>query len=446
MVLFLSYEVLYIYANVYEAIVDSLRVLHPGKRIGLIPLGHILSAVHKRLTSGGSVAEVTTMEDLYDVEGGHLNSKGRYIESLAHFIAIFQTDPRGAVISGKYLRTVSAEYAEDACEIAWEVFQENDPYYRLGGVTPETDPDSDWLKVPDDSLKITNITTSDKTSGVYIPSVLEDGSLIHSDRDRTLNAAGEFAGMAFIRTPNDDKTQCGDEWLSFDVDQDVTAYVAWPASQTIPSWLSSWTATSKILQVGGRIYDIYSQDFAEGTITLGGACVTGNSYIVILDGHGSSRVNHAPTAIISADPVTGTAPLTVSFSGEQSTDPDEGDMVWGYSWEFGDGNVHGSDMNVEHTYTSPGEYIAILEVTDYDGGLKDTDSITITVTDGSTSISNPRQALNPNASKQIIKYYTLHGKRMSERNSAAGVILRITRDGMQPEVRLRNRPVDKSQR
>ncbi len=421
----------------YEAIVDSLRVLHPEKRIGLIPLGHILSAMHKRLTEGGAIAEVTTMEDLYDVEGGHLNAKGRYVECLAHFIAIFQTDPRGAAITGKYLRTVSAEYAADACDIAWEVFQRNDPYYRLGGVVPETDPDSDYLKVADDSLRITNITTLDGSRGVYIPSVLQDGSLVYSDRDYALNAAGEFAGMAFIRTPNDDKNQCGDDWLSFDVDQDVTAYVAWPASQTAPSWLSSWTATGKTLQTGGRVYDVYSQDFAEGTITLGGACVTGNSYFVILDGHGSSRVNHPPHAVVSAEPVSGPAPLTVSFSGAQSTDPDSGDMVWGYTWDFGDGATHGSDMMVEHTYTTPGEYVAVMTVMDYDGGLTDTDSITITV-EASTAVSGQVRAQNLELSKrEHATYYTLLGKR-AHIPGAAGVILRMTPHGMKASVRLDN--------
>jgi PKD repeat protein len=85
--------------------------------------------------------------------------------------------------------------------------------------------------------------------------------------------------------------------------------------------------------------------------------------------------NVAPTAVISATPTTGTAPLTVNFSGAGSTDPDGGIASW--AWTFGDGTT-GSGATLSHVYASAGTYTAQLQVTDV-GGLTATKAVTITV-------------------------------------------------------------------
>jgi PKD repeat protein len=80
-------------------------------------------------------------------------------------------------------------------------------------------------------------------------------------------------------------------------------------------------------------------------------------------------------AIVSASPTSGEAPLTVSFDGRASFDPD-GTIV-SYDWNFDDGSM-GTDETVSHTYEAAGTYIASLMVTDNDGNT-DTDNITINV-------------------------------------------------------------------
>ena len=67
-----------------------------------------------------------------------------------------------------------------------------------------------------------------------------------------------------------------------------------------------------------------------------------------------------PVAIVTATPVSGTAPLTVTFDGSASTGPN---TLVSWAWTFGDGTV-GSGAVTSHTYTTPGSYIASLVVSD----------------------------------------------------------------------------------
>ncbi|MGB1252385.1 MAG: PKD domain-containing protein [Candidatus Promineifilaceae bacterium] len=86
----------------------------------------------------------------------------------------------------------------------------------------------------------------------------------------------------------------------------------------------------------------------------------------------------APVANLSANPTSGTAPLTVSFDASGSSDAD-GSIV-SYAWEFGNGST-ASGATVSHTYVNAGVYDVTLTVTD-DSGRSDTASTTITANIG----------------------------------------------------------------
>lgn len=83
----------------------------------------------------------------------------------------------------------------------------------------------------------------------------------------------------------------------------------------------------------------------------------------------------APTAVIAASTLRGTAPLAVNFSGAGSSDAD-GSLV-AYDWTFGDAGT-ASGITTAHSYTSPGSYSAVLRVTD-NAGLSASSSVIITV-------------------------------------------------------------------
>src|SRR5438309_2622694 len=84
------------------------------------------------------------------------------------------------------------------------------------------------------------------------------------------------------------------------------------------------------------------------------------------------RPNNAPTAVLTATPTSGNAPLAVNFDGSGSFDPDTApppDTIASYTFDFGDGSaaVTQSTPTISHTYNAAGNYGATLRVTDSRG-------------------------------------------------------------------------------
>jgi glucose/arabinose dehydrogenase/PKD repeat protein len=90
-----------------------------------------------------------------------------------------------------------------------------------------------------------------------------------------------------------------------------------------------------------------------------------------------TAANQPPTAVATASPTAGPVPLTVSFDGTGSSDP-EGKPL-SYSWDLnGDGTFgDATGAAASYTYATAGVYHPSLRVTD-DQGATDTTSLTIT--------------------------------------------------------------------
>lgn len=81
----------------------------------------------------------------------------------------------------------------------------------------------------------------------------------------------------------------------------------------------------------------------------------------------SSGGNRAPTAVLSASPLSGS--LTVNFNGGASNDID-GDSITSYLWNFGDGVTDTTTTpTVSHTYLTDGQFTATLQVRDSNGAI-----------------------------------------------------------------------------
>ena len=79
--------------------------------------------------------------------------------------------------------------------------------------------------------------------------------------------------------------------------------------------------------------------------------------------------NNPPLAALTATPGSGTAPLAVNFDASGSRDPDAGDAIASYIFEFGDGSpaVSQATPSVSHTYATAGDYKASVTATDTHG-------------------------------------------------------------------------------
>ncbi|MBT4602560.1 MAG: DNRLRE domain-containing protein [Bacteroidetes Order II. Incertae sedis bacterium] len=90
--------------------------------------------------------------------------------------------------------------------------------------------------------------------------------------------------------------------------------------------------------------------------------------------------NLAPISSFSHDPVNGSGPVRVAFDATASYDLDG--LVVDYDWNFGDGKV-GSGSRPEHTFTSGGQYLVRLIVTDDSGATAQSEKLIVV---GSTDL------------------------------------------------------------
>jgi PKD repeat protein len=100
----------------------------------------------------------------------------------------------------------------------------------------------------------------------------------------------------------------------------------------------------------------------------------------------NDTTNNPPVAVATADPTHGHVPLTVTFDGSGSYDPDA-DLIVDYEWDLGDGDsAYGAQ--VSHTYTAEGEYTCTLYVFDEFGNVGSTDVLITVVLNTPPTASN----------------------------------------------------------
>jgi len=95
----------------------------------------------------------------------------------------------------------------------------------------------------------------------------------------------------------------------------------------------------------------------------------------------------APVADFTGSPVTGTAPLAVSFTDTSTNAPTS------WSWTFGDSNTS-TAQNPSHSYTSTGAYTVALTATNATGSNTNTKNNYITVSSSSGTVFYPTAATN----------------------------------------------------
>src|SRR6185436_626086 len=111
--------------------------------------------------------------------------------------------------------------------------------------------------------------------------------------------------------------------------------------------------------------DVFSNVKGETRLLIGGG---GTGLIAVIDDSTPSEYtvftnaacapNEAPVASLAATPQSGLVPLMVGFDGSASSDPDAGDTIAEYTFDFGDGSapVTQGSPTINHTYNAVGNY------------------------------------------------------------------------------------------
>jgi PKD repeat protein len=149
----------------------------------------------------------------------------------------------------------------------------------------------------------------------------------------------------------------------------------------------------------------YKWSFGDGFFDFGGNETPSHAYLLpgtytvslnISDAQGNSNETSIiiqvrdityPVAVAGFDETIDEDTLFI-FNGSGSYDPEGGNIIW-YNWSFGDSSYkNGSDPSPNHTYTIPGIYTVILNVTDERGGNSNEATIFITVNDTTNPIAD----------------------------------------------------------
>ncbi len=139
--------------------------------------------------------------------------------------------------------------------------------------------------------------------------------------------------------------------------------------------------------------------------------LTGCTLNNIMDG----LVNQPPVAVIDASPLSGTAPLTVTFDARYSHDDGQ---ITEYHWDLGDPH-DSAPLTTEkgtHTYKYPGTYLVKLTVIDNKGAF-DSQQVAITVKNappvGNFSISTNAPTVGAAVKFDASESYDPNGKVVS---------------------------------
>ncbi len=136
-----------------------------------------------------------------------------------------------------------------------------------------------------DQFVITNLTVTTGNTYEVVQDGLQVGAPVYTDRGYTFTSIPSLIqGATYIQTANDDSGRSDNPFISFDVNQDVTIYIAHDDRETRkPLWMASFTDTSNNIVTSDTTFSLFSKDFSVGTVTLGGNEAGGNSmYTVVL--------------------------------------------------------------------------------------------------------------------------------------------------------------------
>lgn len=376
-----------------EILVDKLRDTLPHiKPVLLIPMGEVMYALNNKMKNG-EIPGFSSIWDFY-ADGSHLTDVGRYMCAVTGYATLFKEDPRGLPVPGGF-GTIGDNIKNHIQTTVWEVVTS----YAYAGVNEQlvevisisVSPQSLSLTVQEEFTLSTQIEPSNASNKKIewssidpaIASVNQEGIITGLKSGTTFIVANTVDG-GFKDSCEVTVTGTAIPVTSISVTPKTLKTTAGELIDTLEAAISPPEATNKQFQWLSNNTDVASVN-NDGIISAANAGIA-NIIAESVDGnHRDTCVvtviaNQPPVALISASPMSGNAPLTVSFDGTNSFDPDNGDFVLGYDWFFGDESQMETSNSPMHTYNSPGVYTVKLVAMDNHGLRGDTAYMNITVT------------------------------------------------------------------
>jgi len=109
----------------------------------------------------------------------------------------------------------------------------------------------------------------------YITGYLKKGDQYYIDRDYVIESIpDEYEGLLWIKTANEDRSHTEDEFLSFDLNDNGSIYIAYDSrAKQVPDWLSSnFTPLNQFIDVSeyARKLRLWEKAYQKGRVILGG--------------------------------------------------------------------------------------------------------------------------------------------------------------------------------
>ncbi len=238
---------------------------------------------------------------------------------------------------------------------------------------------------PSSSLLISNLTVASGAAYV-VPAVgLKAGGTVYRDRTYTFTTVPtSVQGAAYIQTANNDKAARTATFLRFTVNQPVSVSVGYDVRLTPkPSWLSTFSDTSKNLLTSDTTLHLFARTFPAGTITLGGNAGggSGSMYAVIVQPAGPSPDIIPPTvALVSPQNATSlNGTITVAATATDNVG------VVGVQFRLNGNNLGAEDTTTPFSLTwntigaAPGKYTFTAVARDAAGNTTSSAPVTGTV-------------------------------------------------------------------
>jgi len=171
-------------------------------------------------------------------------------------------------------------------------------------------------------LLISNLTVVNGKLYQLLQNGAANGLSAYIDRSYTYSALPLWLqGAASVKTANSDKTsQQASFFLSFDVNQNVTVYIAYDDRYPLkPLWLQDFTDTGENISVGSVSMSLFKKVYLSGTVALGGNVNPG--------GTGDNNMYTVFVIAGGTDISDTTAPLTSNIRAQNITDS-EASIAW----------------------------------------------------------------------------------------------------------------------